>query len=337
MCSKCGGTTPKPAEPVTVTVNFKTLKEAGKVANSTKYTSLDNLIDDSVVSIEATGGTNTGKYYDSGYEWRIYQNENPAVTISVKDGYELIYVMIKYNISNTGVLLDPSSNQFKSESTYTITKADEKQSVTFKVGNTGSATNGQVKITEMEIKYIKSGGTTNPTEHKCTSICDTCKGCTNADCNEKVCGTKCPGNHNGSGSETTGKTTVYTFGTTQYGDSNALTQALLSGCCTSGDNILSSATISTAFWTTGNNTLRLGSAKAGGTLTLVLTNKVTKVVINCVQYSSTAATLSVNNSGQSAPSSAGDLTFTLSSATTNITITSSIRLCICSITFYYGE
>ena len=92
--------------------------------------------------------TNTGKYYTSGNQIRIYQNESPEITISAATGYTIKSVKISYAIKNTGVLTQGTEN-IASGTDVTVNAS----SVTFGVGNTGTATNGQVRITAIEIVY----------------------------------------------------------------------------------------------------------------------------------------------------------------------------------------
>ena len=112
--------------------------------NDTKYTSLQ--LDENVTAT-VTGGGNTGKYYTSGDEWRLYQTESPTITIATTTG-TLSSIKITYNDKNTGTLLDGTT--VIASATSVAVSGTEK---TFSVGNTGSATNGQVKITKIEVTY----------------------------------------------------------------------------------------------------------------------------------------------------------------------------------------
>lgn len=104
---------------------------------------------DEVISVSYTGGQNTGKYYASGSNIRIYQGENPTVTISAADGYVITSVTISYISDKTGTLVYESAN-IASDQTITLSAA----SITFNVGNTSSSvTNGQVRITAISVTY----------------------------------------------------------------------------------------------------------------------------------------------------------------------------------------
>lgn len=115
------------------------------LTDATKYTTLEL---DEVITATATGTTNTGKYYNNGANWRLYQNENPSLTISADDGYTIKSVKITYVSNKTGVLTYNASN-IASETVVDVNAS----SITFGVGNTGTATNGQVRISEIEVAY----------------------------------------------------------------------------------------------------------------------------------------------------------------------------------------
>lgn len=105
---------------------------------------------DDVVTAKLSGGSNTGKYYTNGSNWRLYQTENASITISVSSEYTIKSVKVTYSNSNNGVLMK-NSTEVSSGTTDTVNA----NSVTYKVGNTGSATNGQVRITAIEVVYQK--------------------------------------------------------------------------------------------------------------------------------------------------------------------------------------
>ena len=113
--------------------------------NGTQYLSVSV---DSNITATVSGGGNTGKYYTSGKDWRLYQTESASLTISAKTGLTIDEVTITYNSSNSGVLKNGSSNV---SSGTKVSVGGE--SITLNVGNTGSATNGQVKITAINVVY----------------------------------------------------------------------------------------------------------------------------------------------------------------------------------------
>lgn len=130
---------------VTISKTMEEVATANSWVNSTQYTTV-NL--DDVITVEASGGQNTGKYYTNGNNWRLYQTENPTLTISAKDGYTIKTVKITYTADKTGCLTYNSSNVL----TDTVVNVDA-ASIQFGVGNTGTATNGQVRITAIEVVY----------------------------------------------------------------------------------------------------------------------------------------------------------------------------------------
>ncbi|MCQ2801457.1 MAG: bacterial Ig-like domain-containing protein [Bacilli bacterium] len=138
-----------PAQTVNVSKTIHSIASENSWISSTKYTSFD--LDD-VVNISVAGGSNSGKYYTSGYEWRIYQSESPVLNISVDEGYKLNEVIIGFTTANNGALLFKNSPVNSGDSITTSCG-----SVFFYVGNSSSGTSGQVKITSIEVTY--SGGT----------------------------------------------------------------------------------------------------------------------------------------------------------------------------------
>ena len=127
-----------------VTVVIADYATANAWVNGTQY---KTVVIDENVSATVSGGSNTGKYYTNGNEWRTYQSETPTITINA--GTNVIEkVAIKYNQKNGGVLL---------QGTTTINSDAEVEvnatSITFSVGNSGTATNGQVNITQIYVKY----------------------------------------------------------------------------------------------------------------------------------------------------------------------------------------
>ena len=138
----------------TVSVTIANYADDNGWANSTLY---DTIQLNSLITVTANGtqygnpqypSYNTGKYYTSGANWRIYQNEAPEVTITAAEGKTIVSVKITYDIDKTGILtLD---NQNIASGTVVTVNAN---SITFSVGNTGDATNGQVRITAIEVTY----------------------------------------------------------------------------------------------------------------------------------------------------------------------------------------
>lgn len=93
-------------------------------------------------------GQNTGKYYVNGENWRIYQNETPSLTITAKTGYTIVSVKVTYTLEKTGIMIQ-GETQIASDTVVNVNA----ESVTFSVGNTGTATNGQIRVTAIEVVY----------------------------------------------------------------------------------------------------------------------------------------------------------------------------------------
>ena len=112
---------------------------ANSWVNGTKYATIEK----DGVTLTATGGNNTGKYYTSGNEWRFYQTENPNLTITVEGGHQFVSSTLTYNVNNDGILVGSDGQTVASGSTSTCTS--------YTVANSGSATTGQVKFTKIVV------------------------------------------------------------------------------------------------------------------------------------------------------------------------------------------
>jgi hypothetical protein len=151
------------AEDVTIAVEFissstlilsMTMQDYATVNNCTisagnDVTCYPTLTLNSHVTMSTSGAANCGSFWQTtGTQWRLYQNKNADVTISVSAGHTLKAVTFTYSVTNTGTLLDGSTviaSGTKVELSGT--------SKTFTVGNTTSATNGQVRITAVTVEY----------------------------------------------------------------------------------------------------------------------------------------------------------------------------------------
>ena len=134
----------------TATLNIQAYATANNWQNETKYT----VATVTPVTFTANGGGNTGKYYTNGNNWRYYQNESASITISVPEGYTLVSVTPTYSVTNNGVLKNGNAT-IASGTTVSVSGT----SVTFTVGNSGTATNGQVRFTNIDVVYVSEGGT----------------------------------------------------------------------------------------------------------------------------------------------------------------------------------
>ena len=119
------------------------------------------------VSVSATPvgewGQNSGKFYDSDKTWRIYQNESPAITVAAGTG-KIVSVKVTYETKNDGILTLNGKN-IESGAVVEVDAA----SVVFGVANTGDKTNGQVKITAIEVIHTgPASSTPDATEPEAT-------------------------------------------------------------------------------------------------------------------------------------------------------------------------
>lgn len=126
---------------------------ANSWGNGTQY----NFVSlDENITATASSGTNTGKYYTTGNEWRFYQGESATITIATTVG-ELSSIKFTYNVDKTGILEDAENNVVE---TATAVAASGTSAV-YHVANSGTATNGQVRFTAIEVKYLKPGTLSN--------------------------------------------------------------------------------------------------------------------------------------------------------------------------------
>ncbi len=104
-------------------------------------------------NIKATlvGTGNNGKYYS---DWRLYHNGNGGITITAENGCTLYSIKITYNRSNNGVL-KYGETEVISKTAFLVTGT----SVTLLVDNTNTETNGQAKITAIEVVYVPASAT----------------------------------------------------------------------------------------------------------------------------------------------------------------------------------
>jgi hypothetical protein len=105
------------------------------------------------VRMSTTGDPNCGAFYGTDtYDWRLYQAQKGNVTITVAPGCELKSVKFTYKVKNSGALFDGETKVASGD-----IKTVSGSSVTYTVGNTGTATNGQVQITAVEVVYTGEG------------------------------------------------------------------------------------------------------------------------------------------------------------------------------------
>ena len=127
------------------------------ISENTTVVNYKTLELDDVVTMSTTGEGNCGSFwYATGTQWRLYQNKSGNVVISLASGYKLKSVSFVYEVTNTATLKDSKGAVVASGDVYET----DASTVEFTVGNTASATNGQVRIKEVTIKYEEGQGTT---------------------------------------------------------------------------------------------------------------------------------------------------------------------------------
>ena len=131
----------------TYTVSRTISQVSGTTTNGTRVATL-TLNDVVTVSVNPDG--DNGKVYSAGAEWRLYQSSSAVVTVSVSSGYAITSIAFTYSVSNTGAFFY-GETALTSE---TAVEIDSLSSAQFTVGNSGTATNGQVKITAISVTYL---------------------------------------------------------------------------------------------------------------------------------------------------------------------------------------
>ncbi len=137
---------PEGVQTQTVAVSIATYASNNGWTDATKYSSLTMNND---ITVTATGtDSNTGKYYTNGTNWRMYQKGSPSIVIKAAEGKTIISVQITYTPNNTGCLTLNGEN-VESDKVIMVNA----NSIEFSVGNTGTADNGQARITAIEVVY----------------------------------------------------------------------------------------------------------------------------------------------------------------------------------------
>ncbi len=142
---------PTPGEQVTLTVSMGdyatdhgcTISEGSA---ATVYTSLT--LDDNI-TISTSGQPNNGAFYGTApTQWRLYQTKGGDVTFTAAAGYTIVSVTVEFTVTSNGTLLNNGT------AVVSGTAVDvNASSITFTVGNSGTATNGQVRITSVTVVY----------------------------------------------------------------------------------------------------------------------------------------------------------------------------------------
>lgn len=122
-------------------------------STATCYTSLTL---DENITLSTTGSANCGSFWSDPREWRLYQNKSGNAIVTATNGCSLTSVKFTFSYSNTGTLLNNGA-AMKSGTAVSASGT----SATYTVGNSGSATNGQIRITAIEVSYSKEGEYSN--------------------------------------------------------------------------------------------------------------------------------------------------------------------------------
>ena len=112
---------------------------------------------DANITVSTTGAANCGSFWGSHtQEWRLYQNKSGNVTVTAASGYQLESVTYTFGTGSSGTL-NTSGNGSSIASSYRKASGTaisiSGSSYTLYVGNTGTGTSGQVKITEISVTY----------------------------------------------------------------------------------------------------------------------------------------------------------------------------------------
>ena len=139
-------------ESVSTTMSAYITANSCTVSSGNDATMYKELTLDANITLSTTGDDNCGSFWGTSpnNDWRLYQAKSGNAVLTAANGYTLKSVKFTYGASNGGVLLD-GETQVATASKYDISGASK----TFTVGNSGSASNGQVKITAIEIEYEK--------------------------------------------------------------------------------------------------------------------------------------------------------------------------------------
>lgn len=131
------------AAPITVAKKISDI--SGTTNNGDQVSSM---IMDDVITLSASDSGNNGKVYGKGAEWRLYQSDNGTMTVSSKAGYVIESIIVTFTNKKSGTLLY-NSNAVTSGKAVSVSGS----SVKFTLGNSGTATNGQIIVTEISVTY----------------------------------------------------------------------------------------------------------------------------------------------------------------------------------------
>ena len=133
-------------EPVTVSTTIEDYATNNEWKNGIKY---QRVILDNVITANVSEGGNTGKYYSNGNNWRLYQNESAELIISAAENYIITAATISFTNDKSGTLIYNGS-VLESGKEISVSGVN---SLELSVGNSGTATNGQIRISEISVTY----------------------------------------------------------------------------------------------------------------------------------------------------------------------------------------
>lgn len=134
------------AEPVTVSTTIEDYATNNEWKNGIKY---QRVILDNVITANVSEGGNTGKYYSNGNNWRLYQNESAKLIISAAENYIITAATISFTNDKSGTLIYNGS-VLESGKEISVNGVN---SLELSVGNSGTAMNGQIRITGISVTY----------------------------------------------------------------------------------------------------------------------------------------------------------------------------------------
>ena len=121
--------------------------------NGTQFASLEL---DTIITASVNTDGNNGKSYESGTEWRLYQTNSAQVTVSASAGATISSVTFTFSTTNSGQF-KYNDSAIASGSPVSINSLS---TAVFSVGNSGSATNGQVRVTAISVTYTTASSLT---------------------------------------------------------------------------------------------------------------------------------------------------------------------------------
>lgn len=137
------------ATTVSKTVDELTTANNWTVSSNGNATCYKSFALDEVITVSTSGEDNCGSVWGtSDRDWRLYQNKKGDVTFTAAKGYRIQSVTLKYNVSSSGALMN-GSEKCTSETAIPVNASN----ITLTVGNTGTATKGQIKIKQFTVTY----------------------------------------------------------------------------------------------------------------------------------------------------------------------------------------